>query len=405
LKFTYQGGVSVLVEMTSEDCIKFCVRDTGIGIKEEDQKGLFKMYGRGDQADPNTNTQGIGFGLEISDRLARLLAGDLEEGEASGIKLASKVGKGTSFTFIIKDKNEKDHESFHINFFEPQVFAENIENLSLKISPYSFSMISNSEQDTIPKPSRSALLSYISKDAKFLLPSVNLRPFRKSTGDKAINQVLNTMTQLKLNNNLIISRNTSSRADLLLTSPRSATQRENMSSENGLLSLSPCTIIKDRQVSLTKNLVPQSILLIDDNSFNLLVAKHLLESLGYKVKTALNGKLAVELVKSMLEENKKPFDAILMDLQMPVMDGYEATRLLREMMVNKEMMSVPIIALSANDSEDDKARCREVGMYSHLSKPLKETSLKDALEQVFVSVTDDDDNTFESISDLCLDER
>ena len=59
-----------------------------------------------------------------------------EEGEA-GIKFTSKPGKGTSFTFLIKDQNEKDHDSFHINFFEPQVFAENIENLSLKMSPYS----------------------------------------------------------------------------------------------------------------------------------------------------------------------------------------------------------------------------------------------------------------------------
>lgn len=72
----------------------------------------------------------------------------------------------------------------------------------------------------------------------------------------------------------------------------------------------------------------------------------------------------------------------LMDLQMPVMDGYEATRVLKRMMSNEEIADIPIIALSANDSEDDKAKCREVGMKDHLSKPLKEDQFKKILGEV-----------------------
>ncbi len=78
---------------------------------------------------------------------------------------------------------------------------------------------------------------------------------------------------------------------------------------------------------------------------------------------------------------------------MPVMDGYEATGILREMMVKKEMEEIPIIALSANDSEDDKRKCREIGMVSHLSKPLKEDCLKEILEHIF-------DHSFENMSEL-----
>ena len=102
LKFTFTGGVmiSASTDPNKEGYVNFKVADTGPGIKEEDKKKLFKMYGRLDQPDPKLNTQGVGFGLEISDQLARLLAVDYEAG---GIKLESQEGKGTTFYFSIKD--------------------------------------------------------------------------------------------------------------------------------------------------------------------------------------------------------------------------------------------------------------------------------------------------------------
>ena len=73
--------------------------DTGTGIKEEDQNKLFKIYGRLDQENPQTNTQGVGFGLEISNQLAKLFC----EGDDGGIKFNSQLGKGTTFCFFIKE--------------------------------------------------------------------------------------------------------------------------------------------------------------------------------------------------------------------------------------------------------------------------------------------------------------
>lgn len=70
-----------------------------------------------------------------------------------------------------------------------------------------------------------------------------------------------------------------------------------------------------------------------------------------------------------------------MDLQMPGMDGYETTRELRKMMRNKEIPEIPIIAVSANDTDDDKRKCKEVGMYEHLPKPLYEMSLRKMLDK------------------------
>ena len=124
----------------------------------------------------------------------------------------------------------------------------------------------------------------------------------------------------------------------------------------------------------------RSILVVDDNAFNLLVAQKLIEGYGIAVKTALNGKEAIDRVK---EESQMPvggFRLILMDLQMPVMDGFETTRYLIDMMKKGDMRETPIIALTANDGDDDIEMCLNVGMKEHLAKPLKPERLEKILE-------------------------
>jgi len=122
------------------------------------------------------------------------------------------------------------------------------------------------------------------------------------------------------------------------------------------------------------------VLLVDDNDFNILVTRQLVESYNLKVKTAYNGQQAIDVVKAHVKEHDAGFDLILMDCQMPVMDGYQATIKLREMMKENEVPWMPIIALSANDLASDKQRCFDVGMDDHISKPLKEATLADLLE-------------------------
>ena len=131
------------------------------------------------------------------------------------------------------------------------------------------------------------------------------------------------------------------------------------------------------------------ILIVDDNPFNLLIAKHLAENLGYTTDSALNGKIAVD----MLQNSEGSYSAVLMDLQMPVMDGYEATKIIKKMMENREILEMPIIALSANDSPNDKRRCKEIGMKDHISKPLDEKRLKRVLEEI----TEESDSSSSSV--------
>jgi len=123
--------------------------------------------------------------------------------------------------------------------------------------------------------------------------------------------------------------------------------------------------------------VPQrreSILIVDDNSFNLMVAEATLQKLGYQTFTAMNGKEAIDAVEKITKDGVS-LSIIFMDLQMPIMDGYDATLELKKKMKEKIIPNIPIVALSANDQEADKQKCWEVGMDDHLSKPLNHQKL------------------------------
>jgi len=123
-------------------------------------------------------------------------------------------------------------------------------------------------------------------------------------------------------------------------------------------------------------------LVVDDNPFNLMVATNLLEEKSYTVKTAMNGKEAVESTKEH-EKHGLNFDLILMDCQMPIMDGYEASRTLRKMMTEGEIKECPIIALTANNRDEVHERMlKDSGMSGHIAKPLQMQEFQNVLNQV-----------------------
>ena len=120
-----------------------------------------------------------------------------------------------------------------------------------------------------------------------------------------------------------------------------------------------------------------NILLVEDNVVNQLVAQHLLEAEGLTSDIAENGKRAIEaLVNS---DHQKPYTVVLMDCQMPEMDGYEATRLIRAGEAGPQYKAVPIVALTANAMQGDRQKCADAGMTGYLSKPLNLDDLKACL--------------------------
>jgi len=123
-------------------------------------------------------------------------------------------------------------------------------------------------------------------------------------------------------------------------------------------------------------------LIVDDNPFNLIVANHVMEQEGFQVKNATNGEEALEEAKKH-ENSREIFKLILMDCQMPVMDGYEASKLLVAMMSKGEITKCPIIALTANNQTDEHQRlCELSGMSGQVSKPLQVNELQQVLHNI-----------------------
>ncbi len=116
-----------------------------------------------------------------------------------------------------------------------------------------------------------------------------------------------------------------------------------------------------------------NVLVAEDNKVNQMVARKLLEKLGCGFELAVDGAIAIELLE------KAPFDLILMDIMMPVMDGIEATQLIRAS--NKGYSQIPIIAYTASVSEEDREKCLSAGMNEFLSKPASVEKLADVLSK------------------------
>ena len=121
----------------------------------------------------------------------------------------------------------------------------------------------------------------------------------------------------------------------------------------------------------------KKVLLVEDNAFNREIATELLEDYGFDVTTAQDGNLAVDIMKSAKEGD---FDLILMDIQMPTIDGYEATKQIRAL--NSEMSKLPIIAMTANAFEEDRKKALNVGMDEHITKPINLNELKSTLARI-----------------------
>ena len=135
-----------------------------------------------------------------------------------------------------------------------------------------------------------------------------------------------------------------------------------------------------KEGSLLSRESQSSVLIIDDNPLNITVAEFFVKRLGCQTKSALYGKVGIDIVLKN-DYVLEPIKLILMDLQMPIMDGYETTKVLKNLMAQGKVPEIPIIALTANDTESDKKACIEAGMSGHLCKPLKEVELKRLLNE------------------------
>ncbi len=383
IKFTSVGGVSIKiskVEETENDVmVKFVISDTGIGISKENIDKLFKPFS---QAEDSTTRKfgGTGLGLMISKQIVELFGGQ--------IGIESEVGHGSDFWFTSRFEKQKD-------FVDKQYETKELSGIRiLVVDDYDITrdLICNLLNEWGCRVNRveNALLA--------------LQHMNTAVDDNDPYSIVLLDAEMPVMDG-------NQFAELIKVNPRFSDSRIVMMTNNALYRLSDLNkyglatsirkpirykqlhdIIVDiinnninKQklakpvISLpsetTKMAAEKRILLVEDNKTNQVVALALLKKLGYKADVANDGSEGIKALA------KSEYDLVFMDCQMPIIDGFEATRRIRNGDANVINPKVTIVAMTANAMSGDKERCMKAGMDDYLSKPVQPKLLKEILEK------------------------
>ncbi len=383
LKFTEKGEVVIVTELDDKASgaarLKFSVKDTGIGLNKEQSEGLFRPF---EQADASTTRKygGTGLGLAICKRLVELMNGD--------IWVESEPGKGSSFIFTAEFGYRK---ATHRTIFD--LFPEPRDVKALVVDD------SNTAREFMTKTLESLSLSAVPVNSG----EKALKEIEQNNGPNAVNPYNIVLMDWKMpgltgiETAKIIKENTklSHIPSIIMVTAYGADFASNEDArdvvdgflakpvnssrllDNIFTALGHAYIVNDKKKSIEKekatfaNVSGSHVLLVEDNSINQQVARELLESYGVEVSTASTGKEALDSVAN------HDFDMVFMDIQMQEMDGYQATKLIRE---EERFKNLPIIAMTANAMTGDKQKCLDAGMDDYISKPINPNKLYEALK-------------------------
>jgi two-component system sensor histidine kinase/response regulator len=373
VKFTGQGEVCISAELVpggpAQPSIRFAVRDTGVGISAESQRQLFRAFS---QADSSTTRKhgGTGLGLAISQRIVALMGGVID--------VQSSLGHGSSFSFSVVLREpatvagpvvgaaERAGAARHmLKGLNALVVDDNYTaRLTMTAMLRSFGM-SVTDADS----GRQALEVARASQAKGLHFAVALVDWRMPDLDGfAVVDALRAYDSLSSASFIMVSAYDRDVVEAAM--PEHA--------PDGLLQkpVTPSTLLDTLYGVIVKGSIaapaPQDhaphvqlsgrVLLVEDNDINQLVAVELLGAFGLEVLVADDAAQALEQLKL------HRFDAIVMDVQMPGMDGFEATGVIRAMPIYKDL---PIIAMTANSLAGEREKCLAAGMSDYLSKPIE----------------------------------
>ena len=364
LKFTTKGEVYVGVRMMNKQddnqmTLEFEVRDTGIGIPADKLHRLFKAFS---QADSSTTRKygGTGLGLVISEKLIRLMGGE--------IRVESIEGVGTSFFFYIRVKKglaKSEQESLAqlsgIAGKRVLVVDDNATNRSILTR-----LLREWQMEPLAASSGTEVLSVLEqhKDIDLLISDLRMPEMDGITLAETIRN-----RNIKIPILLLSSAEAETRrryADLfqaILNKP--VRHKVLLKSITRLLYGEPASHTQEEQQQKLSpafaGQYPMRILIAEDNQINQKLIIYILQKLGYNPEMVNNGQEAIDLLA------RQDFDTVLMDVQMPLMDGLEATRQIRS--GNKDRPV--IIAMTADAQEEDRQQCLAAGMDDYISKPLE----------------------------------
>ena len=380
VKFTHAGEVALSVEVESHEedaqILHFSVRDTGIGIPPECWNSIFEPF---TQADSSTTRKygGTGLGLTISARIVAMMGGR--------IWFESEEGRGTQFHFTVRFKTLKSNSQSGA-----RASADVLRGIKVLIVD---------DNSTCRKIVRSMLASCGMRTAEASSGPDALDKLRLAQRDNDFYQVLLTDSHMPdMNGSALVEqvRRVSAFASLpvlMLTSAGHGEDQERGKSLDiaaflvkpvrkaellaSLLKVAggDYTVSPPAMVAEPHDTPPTSslhILLAEDNRVNQTVAMRILKKLGHSVVLANNGKEALSLLAV------ETFDLVLMDLQMPEMDGLSATKCIRAQEQGSDA-HLPIIAMTAHAMKGDRERCLAGGMDEYVSKPVQVKELRDAI--------------------------
>ncbi|HEX2585321.1 MAG TPA: response regulator [Steroidobacteraceae bacterium] len=385
IKFTERGDVTIKATLQSseeDDCLlSIAVIDTGIGIPADRLHHIFDPFA---QADSSTTRKfgGTGLGLTICARLVSMMGGD--------IAVASELGVGSTFRFTVRLKRHQASGQEGINNVEK---LKNIKVLIVDDHTEYCRILSRDLTALEMKP----LIAHSANDAMILLQDASNQsaPVRIAIieyGAAALagpNLIEQMHKQFSATAKVIVAMQS--------TEQRNATAycqalgienyivkplRRKDLIETLLHAMDAKTAPASRAVVTATAAISMNILLAEDNQVNQLVMQRLLTKRGHRVTVAANGRIACELTR------QQNFDLVFMDVQMPEMDGFEATIEIRRWQ-NEQHVHTPIVALTAHAMSGDQERCLSAGMDNYMTKPISPTELDEMLRRYQPSATDD----------------
>ena len=384
IKFTDQGEVMVKARLEGIErqkaTLRFEVSDTGIGMSQDQTRKLFQPF---TQADASTSRRfgGTGLGLAISHSLVSLMGGE--------IGVTSEEGKGSTFWFTIEAELSADiktpqrasapdlrnlrilvvddNPSARI-IFKEMIEASGLEATTVDGGEAALAELTRAAASTDEQPYDAVLLDWQMPGMDGIETAKRIRELKKPVTTPALilmtsydgDEMHAQASELNVSDILIKPVDTSAMFDALAHAINGA--------DNTAVRSTPS--ISSARVSA--QIEGMRVLLAEDNEINQQVAQELLNGAGVSVEIADNGRKAVEMLAS------GSYDAILMDLQMPEMDGYEATKVIR---ADDRFKNLPIIAMTAHAMESERQKCLAVGMNDHVTKPVDPDRLYAALAQ------------------------
>jgi PAS domain S-box-containing protein len=389
LKFTNAGQVAIYGRHAGNTegglMLEFTVSDTGIGIAEEKRIKIFEAFA---QADMSTSRRygGTGLGLSICERLVNLMGGR--------IWVESEVGRGSEFHFTMKVFCDVAKEKLRVAAdvsVQPRIQRGIRRVLVIGHNPVNRELL----ERLLPRWKMKAVEAASAKDALVLLKRAQLSGEMFSAimidkdmsrpGGLALLAALRTSTAPNVPAILVHSRALDAaerkqceQAEVTRTIPKPF--RRSVVHE----ALQEC-FGETRETETLREFAPAEndraklrILLAEDNIVNQRLTSRLLEKMGHTVTIAGNGQIALRFL------DKEEFDLIAMDMQMPIMDGLEATERIRAS-EEKSGKHVAIVAMTANAFEEDRERCRRAGMDGYIAKPVSTKSIELEIARVMAA--------------------